>query len=158
MNIFSFGHYNVMVDYGHNPGGFKAIKKFLEHYPSSVKVGIITAVGDRRDEDIVAIGHLSSEMFDEIIIRIDKDLRGRTAASIIQLLKEGIALGRPSIKPLIIPDEFEAITYCLNAAVAGSLITVFSEHANDTCQYVLEQQKLRKTTGIIGDHSVAHHG
>jgi cyanophycin synthetase len=157
MNIFSFAHCDVMVDYGHNPGGFKAIKKFLERSEFTHTVGIITGVGDRRDEDIITMGALAAEMFNEVVIRVDKDLRGRSSQSLIMLLKKGLALSKRTLKALVIPDEIEAIAYCLNTTVPGSLITVFSEHVNETCQYVLEQQRLRKSQTIVGDHSVAQH-
>ena len=54
------------------------------------KVGIISGTGDRRDEDIKEMGKISAKCFDEIIIRQDKHLRGRTAEEIIQPLTEGI--------------------------------------------------------------------
>ncbi len=55
----------------------------------SPKVGIISGTGDRRDEDIREIGKIASTCFDEIIIRQDKNLRGRTAEEITNLLLEG---------------------------------------------------------------------
>jgi cyanophycin synthetase len=53
-------------------------------------VGVISGTGDRRDEDIRELGSISAAYFDEIIIRCDKNLRGRTAEEIIALLQEGI--------------------------------------------------------------------
>lgn len=158
MNIFELGDCKVMIDYGHNPGSFKAIKHFLDHYTPSFKIGIITAVGDRRDEDIVEVGRLSADMFDKIIIRLDKDLRGRDAASLVSLLQRGISLGNSSLKALVIPDEIEAISYCLHTAVRDSFTTVFTEHAADTCHYLLERQKSRQfKSRSVPSQSVAHH-
>ncbi|HYF03176.1 MAG TPA: cyanophycin synthetase, partial [Patescibacteria group bacterium] len=91
MNIFPFKNFELMVDYAHNPAGMRAVAEFLKNVEATVKVGIVAGVGDRRDEDIREVGQIAAEMFDEIIIRFDRDLRERSADNILALLKEGIA-------------------------------------------------------------------
>src|ERR1043166_4913484 len=90
MNIFDFKEYKVLIDFAHNADGFKGIKEFLSSVDSPKKIGIITGTGDRRDDDIRQMGAISAEMFDHIIIRQDKFLRGREADDIVRLLVEGI--------------------------------------------------------------------
>ncbi len=124
LNIFQFKHFQVMLDYAHNAAGFQAIARFLEKTEATYKVGIIAGVGDRRDEDIKELGKLSAGMFDEIIIRQDKLLRGRTADEIIALLKEGIFSVAPDKKVSHIKTEAEAITHAVKNAKPGSFITV----------------------------------
>ncbi len=68
----------------------KLLCDFVSKLDYQNKVGIISGTGDRRDEDIRELGEISAQYFDEIIIRCDKNLRGRTADEIIGLLKEGI--------------------------------------------------------------------
>ena len=58
-----------MVDYAHNSDGFIQLKKFMDCTQASVKVGIVSGTGDRRDEDIKAIGRLCAQIFDELIIK-----------------------------------------------------------------------------------------
>ena len=55
-----------------------------------ISVGIIAGVGDRRDEDLMSLGEESARIFDEIIIRQDKNTRGRTADEIIDWITKGI--------------------------------------------------------------------
>jgi cyanophycin synthetase len=145
------------VDYGHNPGGMKAIKNFLVQYGASFNVGIITAVGDRRDADIERMGYLAADLFDQVVIRIDKDLRGRSAESLVTLLRRGIKSKNPEMRPIVIPDEFDAINYCMATAVKDALITVFGESIHDTCKYVQQQLQLKQSGTITPDHNVAHH-
>ncbi|TXI80084.1 MAG: cyanophycin synthetase, partial [Flavobacteriales bacterium] len=90
MNLFQFRNFQVIVDYAHNPHGFEALGKFLSKVPDSPKIGVIAGVGDRRDEDTVNLGRLSARMFDEIIIRQDRNLRGKSDDEIIALLVKGI--------------------------------------------------------------------
>ena len=70
--------------------GLQLLCDFVNKFDESPKVGIISGTGDRRDDDIREIGRISAKNFDEIIIRQDKNLRGRTAEEIINLLVEGI--------------------------------------------------------------------
>ena len=124
LNIFQFKNFQVMLDYAHNAAGFQAIARFLEKTEATYKVGIIAGVGDRRDEDIRDIGRISAHMFDEIIIRQDKNLRGRSEEEIIALLKEGIESVDKGKKVYHIKTEAEAITHAIKNAVPGSFITV----------------------------------
>ncbi len=122
MNLFKFSHCEVMVDYAHNEGAFCEMKNYLEAVPSSVKIGIIGVAGDRRDEDIEALGYHSAQMFNEIIIRHDKDGRGRTNEEITHLLHKGIV--RSGLKPVIniISDEVDAIERVIDRAQPDSFI------------------------------------
>jgi cyanophycin synthetase len=90
MNIFDFNDCSVILDYAHNPHGVRALGRFIKTVNAKTKVGIITGVGDRRDEDIITLAEEAARIFDEIIIRHDKDLRGRTHEEMDRLLTTGI--------------------------------------------------------------------
>ncbi|MBL7949494.1 MAG: cyanophycin synthetase, partial [Bacteroidia bacterium] len=113
MNLFQFKKFDVMVDYAHNPAGFQAIARFLERIEARPKVGIIAGVGDRRDEDIVSLGELAAQMFDEVIIRQDKNLRGRSEQEIIDLMMKGIHSVDASKPVKVMPKESLAIDYAI---------------------------------------------
>ena len=80
----------MLADFAHNPHGLRLLCDFVSKLDYPTKIGVISGTGDRRDEDIRELGEISASHFDEIIIRCDKNLRGRTADEIIDLLKEGI--------------------------------------------------------------------
>jgi cyanophycin synthetase len=96
MNIFDFKEYKVMIDFAHNPDGFNGVKEFLTTIDSPYKIGIITGTGDRRDDDIRAMGKISARMFDHIIIRQDKFLRGRQADDIVRLISRRNSASKPN--------------------------------------------------------------
>ena len=127
LNLFQFKKLQVLVDYAHNPAGLHLLGDFLQKMDGSPKVGIISGTGDRRDEDIKEMGKIASTYFDEIIIRQDKNLRGRTAEEIVNLLIAGIKQGNKEIPVAIKPDEKEAILYAYNNAKPGSLITIMAD-------------------------------
>jgi len=136
MNMFRFKNFDVMLDYAHNPAGFRAIASFLEQIEATEKVGIIAGVGDRRDEDILELGELSAKMFDRIIIRQDKNLRGRTDAELIALMKQGILNVDPNKSIEIIPKESEAIRYAVSNAKKDSFIVICSDVVPDALELV----------------------
>ena len=127
MNIFHFKHFAVMADYAHNAHGMEAIGKFVDKIEATKKVGVIAGVGDRRDEDTVALGKEAAKVFDEIIIRQDKNLRGKTEEEIIALLTTGIHSVKPNMKITAIKTEKEAIDYAIRNATSGSFIVIIHD-------------------------------
>ncbi len=136
MNIFDFKEYKVMIDFAHNPDGFRGIKEFLSTVDSPYKIGIITGTGDRRDSDIRDMGRISTEMFDHIIIRQDKFLRGRKAEDIVKLLVEGIVEGNPKQSYEYIPKEVEALKHAFSLAKPSTFITALSDVIDNAIEVV----------------------
>jgi cyanophycin synthetase len=140
MNIFKFNNFTVMLDYAHNTHGMQAIGKFVSQVSASYKVGIVAGVGDRRDEDTIELGEEAGKMFDEIIIRQDKNLRGKQDIEIIALIEKGIRNVNKDVPIIVIPKESEAIDYALTNAKKDSFITIISDVVPDA----LEQVKTMK--------------
>lgn len=141
LNLFQFKDFQVLLDYAHNPAGMRALQKFIENIDATERVGIIAGVGDRREEDTNEVGSVAAEMFDEIIIRQDKHLRGRTDTEIIAMLESGIKKNAPNKKITIIPNEKEAATFAIKNAKKGSLIVICSDVIPDALELV---QKLKE--------------
>ncbi len=136
MNIFNFKEYKVLIDFAHNADGFRGIMEFLTTIEATHKIGIITGTGDRRDNDIRELGRLSAQMFDHIIIRQDKFLRGREADDIVKLLVEGIHEVNPEQSYEYIPKEVEALKHALSIAKPGTFITALSDVIDNAIEIV----------------------
>jgi cyanophycin synthetase len=126
----------------------RALQKFTDELEATVKVGIIAGIGDRRVEDNNEMGSIAAEMFDEIIIRQDKRLRGKTEEELIKMLNDGIKMKDPNKKTTIIPSEKEAITYAVKNAVKGSLIILCSDVIPDALDLVM-QFKEQEANGAL---------
>jgi cyanophycin synthetase len=120
----------------------RALQNFTNELEATVKVGIIAGIGDRRVEDNNEMGSIAAEMFDEIIIRQDKRLRGKTEQELIKMLDDGIKMIDPNKKTTIIPSEREAILYAVRNAVKGSLIILSSDVIPDALDLVKELKEL----------------
>jgi len=136
LNMFNFKNYQVLLDYAHNPAGLRALQGMVEKMEGSPKVGIIAGIGDRREVDNTEIGKIACEMFDEIIIRQDKNLRGKTGEELIAMLQNGIRSINPDKKVTVIPSEKEAITHAVKNVTKGSLIILCSDVVPDALNLV----------------------
>jgi len=141
LNLFKFNKFKVLLDYAHNPAGMTALFKFIENLDGSPKIGVIAGIGDRREEDNIEMGKLASEMFDEIIIRQDKNLRGRTEKELIDMLTKGIKSHDPNKKITLFKTEKEAISHSIENAIEGSLIVMCSDVVPDALKQVLEYKE-----------------
>jgi cyanophycin synthetase len=145
MNLFSFENYDVLVDYAHNAAGMVAIKNFLDSATYSYKIGIVTGIGDRRDEDNIEMGRLSAEIFDKVIIREDTDLRGKESGEITEIVKKGIANSSNNPAVVAISDEKKALRYAMQDAQPGTLIMLCAENIGEVIAFMNEQQAKQKS-------------
>lgn len=147
MNIFSFKNFQVMVDYAHNAAGFTAIADMLSKI-NAKHVGIIAGVGDRRDEDTISLGSVAAKMFDEVIIRQDKNLRGKTEQEIIDLMMRGITEVDANKKVTVIKKETEAIEFAIKNAERGSFITICSDVVPDALDQIMKMKE-QEDEGLV---------
>ncbi len=141
LNVFKFKNFKVMIDFAHNAAGYEAIEDYLKNVESPKKIGIISGVGDRRDEDIVECGKIAGRMFDHIIIRNEKHLRGRTEENINGLVIDGIQSAGRNVTYEIIPKEIEALKHAINMAEEGTFITALSDVISNAIDLVQEYQQ-----------------
>ncbi|MGI8936128.1 MAG: hypothetical protein ACR2FS_18850, partial [Phormidesmis sp.] len=89
--------------------------------------------GDRRDEDFVALGKLSAEIFDHIVIKEDDDTRGRPRGEAAELIMQGIAQAATDAPtpdaptPVVHLDEASAIEWALDNAPEQGLVVVLPD-------------------------------
>ncbi|HLK27569.1 MAG TPA: cyanophycin synthetase, partial [Puia sp.] len=158
LNLFQFKHFQFLVDFAHNPAGLELLCDFVSKMDGSPKIGIISGTGDRRDDDIRELGRISARHFDEIIIRQDKNLRGRTAEEIINLLVQGIDETKKKEIPLtIITKEKDAIMYAYKNAPHGSLITIMCDVVPDALEFIkgLKEEEDSGNSAVISRQSAA---
>lgn len=143
MNIFEFKKFKVLIDFAHNPAGYLGIEEYMASIDATRKIGIIAGVGDRRDEDITECATIAARMFDHIIIRNEKHLRGREEKEILDLLLKGINSVDKNVTWEVIPKETEALKHAINIAEENSYIVALSDvvtNAIDIVQSYLDRE------------------
>jgi cyanophycin synthetase len=127
LNIHDGHGFKVIVDYAHNPAGLAALGELIGALrPAHASViGCVSIPGDRRDEDILAVGAAAHELFDHIVFRERPDGRGRRPGEVLGLLRRGALEAGCSPKRIqSIPGEREAIQASLERARAGDLVVL----------------------------------
>ena len=93
------------------------------------KIVVLSAPGDRRDQDIGEIGMIAAGHFDHYILRTDDNARGRDRDEVPgmlrkMLLKSGVA--KKTIE--IVQDEKTAVDNALAMAQPGDLVFIFGDN------------------------------
>ena len=140
LNVFKFKNFKVLIDFAHNPAGYEAIEDYLKNVESTKKIGIISGVGDRRDEDIRLCGKIAGRMFDHIIIRNEKHLRGRTEEEINGLIIDGMQSSGRDVSYETIPKEIDALKHAMGMAEEGTFITALSDVISNAIDLVQDYQ------------------
>ncbi len=140
LNVFKFKNFKVLIDFAHNPAGYEAIEDYLKNVESTKKIGIISGVGDRRDEDIRLCGKIAGRMFDHIIIRNEKHLRGRTEEEINGLIIDGMQASGRDVSYETIPKEIDALKHAMGMAEEGTFITALSDVISNAIDLVQDYQ------------------
>ncbi len=155
LNFFHFKKFTMLADFAHNPHGLQLLCDFVSKLDYTSKIGVISGTGDRRNSDIMELGEISARYFDEIIIRCDKNLRGRSADEIIELLKQGIVKVNPSLPVMTIPNEDKALEYIYENPKQGALYTIMCDvvaRALDKIKELKEREE-RETGRVTLSHA-----
>jgi cyanophycin synthetase len=125
LNLHEVGGVRIIMDYAHNPEGLRALGTLGQAIksPTGRIIAMLSVPGDRRNEEIVAMGEVGAEFFDKLVFRETPDNRGRPGGEVIRLMTEGaLAAGCTSDRILGIRKEEEAVATCLEMARPGDLV------------------------------------
>ncbi|MEO8192594.1 MAG: cyanophycin synthetase [Gemmatimonadales bacterium] len=136
LNLVRVGKGRVLVDYAHNPAAIAGLLEFVAGLDANRRIGIITAPGDRRDEDLLMVGRLSATL-DHVIVRDDKYRRGREPGEISRLIAEGLREGGLREDQIdIVHDEKEALAHAMNVMKDNDLIFILADDVPAVLEHV----------------------
>jgi cyanophycin synthetase len=99
----------------------------VQNLDAAHRIGIITAPGDRRDEDLRTIGRLSSKL-DRVIVREDKYRRGREPGQVSALIIEGLREGGMTDNQFeVIYNESEGLARAISQMEDNDLVFVLAD-------------------------------
>ena len=152
LNLLDVNGIRVVIDYCHNVDGMRQLADFVErmmvepqskagrigpstngHSRTGRAIGVIGIPGDRRDDDQREYGAIAATAFDEIIVREDKNLRGRAPGESASHVVEGVRSRRGAavrtLKAEKILDELTAVRTALRRAASGDLVVCCVDNA-----------------------------
>jgi cyanophycin synthetase len=146
MNVYKFPRFEVIVDYAHNTAGLAKFAEFLNATPATRKIGVVSGLGDRRDEDTLGFARIAGSIFDEVVVRLDRDLRGKSAEFLRDIMTRGLRLDKPELPIHYIDAELEAIDHVLSTAPEGAVITLLTENISAVTKKLEEYEAQLKTS------------
>jgi cyanophycin synthetase len=87
-NVFEVGGVTVIVDYAHNPAAYKAMAEMARSLLPGQLVGVVSAPGDRRDDDLREVGRVCAALYDEVLV-YESSQRGRAPGETTDLIMAG---------------------------------------------------------------------
>ncbi|MCT8975776.1 cyanophycin synthetase [Clostridium sp. CX1] len=143
-NMYNIDNVVVVLDYGHNIEGYKAVLSGAKNIKHNRLVGIIGVPGDRTNSSVEEVGKIAGENFDYIYIKEDKDKRGRKNGEIASILENGVLKAGFDRKNIdIVLNERDALEKALDDAKAGDLIIMFFEDSKPLVELVKERISLK---------------
>ena len=139
MNIYNEHPFKVILDYAHNPAAVRAMCGLVDRFEvDGQRIVVLSAPGDRRDEDIRDIASIAVGHFDHFICRSDDNRRGRGQDEVAvmmknRLLEEGVSADRIEV----IADEQEATSKALETAQTGDLLLVLADNVKRTWKQII---------------------
>jgi cyanophycin synthetase len=117
----------VLVDYAHNAAAVAGLMDFVQHVEARRRIGVIAVPGDRRDDDVRAVGRLAAGL-DRVIVKEDDDPRGRQRGEIAELLIAGLVEGGlPRDRVEVVHEELAAVDRLLAELDDGDLGIVLAD-------------------------------
>jgi cyanophycin synthetase len=126
MNLFNLDRHHVLIDYAHNPAGYRAVGDFVKNWQGQ-RFGVVGGPGDRRDQDLIELGQIAAQVFDRIIVKEDDDKRERPNGETADLIVKGILQERPDAPYEVVLDEITAVNQALEQVEDKGLVVVFPE-------------------------------
>jgi len=149
MNVHDRHPFKVIMDYGHNPAAIRSMCELADRMEvRGRRLCVLSAPGDRRDEDIVEMGRVAAGHFDHYICRRDDGLRGRKSDEIPRMLREALLEAGVSPQAIdVVPDEQEAIDAALRRGKPGDLLLIFADALSRSWEQIV---RFRPEDGVHG--------
>jgi len=158
MNIYDEHPFRVILDYAHNPAAIRAMCGLVDRFDvEGRKTIVLSAPGDRRDEDIREIAGIAAGHFDYFICKCDDNRRGRGVDEVAVMLKNKLLEKGISADQIeVVPDEQEATARGLESASSGDLVLVLGDNIKRTWKQIIYfnsgakvEDSGKKTTAVM---------
>ena len=146
-NLYRLNGGHVMVDYGHNSDAFEAICRMASTWTDRRVTGVIGLPGDRDDAIIDRAARVAAKGFNRVIVREDRDLRGRNPGDVANILCRAIRETSPGLECEVVLDEIEALRRAASQMVKGEVIVHFYEKLQPI-QTVLQEMAAMPVTAL----------
>ncbi|MCA1039613.1 cyanophycin synthetase [Bacillus infantis] len=140
-NSFLVQGREIIIDYAHNAAGLSAVFGTADYMKNKRLITILSAPGDRSDSDIARMAEITAGYSDLIIIKEDKDLRGRLPLETASLLKAAASTVMDSQSLFICPDELESYQKAWSLSHEGDTLLFLYEDFEVASSFIEDLKK-----------------
>ncbi|MGH2557270.1 MAG: Mur ligase family protein, partial [Actinomycetota bacterium] len=167
LNLFDLNGVRVLVDYAHNAHGLEMVGDFVERmtarvsdgappgspsWSANLRLAVVATPGDRRDEDMLELGRVAARYFNDVIVREDRNPRGRkrgeTAQHILEGTQEAMRSGARAGSVEIVLDEMEATRRALDRSRPGDLVVLCVDYATEVWKELERRKSLAQPQAL----------
>ncbi|WP_136255721.1 cyanophycin synthetase [Onishia niordana] len=145
-NLIEADGLKVLIDYGHNVPALDALTELVRALPAGRRIGVASAPGNRRDEDLFELGARLAGMLD-VAILCETDPRGRHPGDVAGLLRDGAASIPEACHVEVVMDERQAIDRAFDEAGDGDLLVLLIDDVEGTVERLKERRSKTNTSG-----------
>ncbi|MGM0583223.1 MAG: cyanophycin synthetase [Pseudomonadota bacterium] len=120
-NYFEADGVKCLIDYGHNVPALQALAPLVDGLATQRKIGVASAPGNRRDEDLAALGAQLAGMCDALFV-FETDSRGRETGETAKLIHDGAEGAGTGCAVETITDEHDAVARAMETAQKGDFL------------------------------------
>ncbi|ETX13440.1 cyanophycin synthetase [Roseivivax halodurans JCM 10272] len=130
-NYFEADGVKCLIDYGHNVPALKALEPLVTGLGTRRKIGVATAPGNRRDEDLKGLGAQLAHMCDAVFV-YETDARGRSEGEVAKLISEGAQEAGSTGRVEVIMSEADAVGRAMEEARQGDFLLLLVDDIEGT--------------------------
>ena len=130
-NYFEADGVKCLIDYGHNVPALVALEPLITGLAQQKKIGVSTAPGNRRDEDLRALGAQLARLCDVLYI-YESDSRGRAPGETAKLIHDGAAQAEAECRVETVMEESAAVDRAMKDAVPGDFLLLLVDDIEGT--------------------------
>ncbi len=132
-NYFEADGVYCLIDYGHNVPALVALEPLVNGLGQQRKIGVSTAPGNRRDDDLSALGAQLAKMCDVLYV-YESDARGRAEGETAELIRKGAADAGSECVVEVIMKEKDAVDRAMADAVPGDFLLLLVDDITGTTE------------------------
>lgn len=151
LNVRDVDGVRIIMDYAHNPEGLRALGRLIKAAKPKTgrSIAMLSVPGDRRDAEILAMGAIGAEFFDDLVFRETPDNRGRPMGEVTRLLTEGaLSVGCDPDRIRSVLREEDAVVECLSMARPDDVVVLTPTRIDAVWRQVLEYSSHERTASL----------
>ncbi len=126
-NLYSIRDGYFLFDYGHNTRAIEAIAETAAAWRANPRTCVLGLPGDRADRMIEQAARSVARAFQRVVLREDRDLRGRKPGEVAEMIAAVIRRENPDVQIEIVSDELEATRLAINRIESGELVVALCD-------------------------------